>query len=61
MIDPDDYVCCLYANAEDERVCVRDRCLFNLGTFKGYYSCLLFSLIICFITVALAFYIFKTL
>ena len=60
MIHPDDYVCCMYANAEDDRVCVRDRCLFNLGTFKGYYFCLLFSLIICLIIITTAFYLLKT-
>ena len=58
MIHPDHVVCMLMLKTS---ACVRDRCLFNLGTCKGYYSCLLFSLIICFITVSLAFYIFKTL
>jgi len=60
MIHPDDYVCCMYANAEDDRVCVRDRCLFNLGTFKGYYFCLLFSLIISLTTITIAFYFLKS-
>ena len=57
MIHPDDYICCLYADAEDERVCVQDRCLFNLG--KGYCICVLFSIFCCTVLISVSYYVFK--
>lgn len=52
-----DYICCLYADAEDDRLCVRDRCLFNLG--KAYCFCVLFSFFICAVII-LSYYFLKS-
>jgi len=57
-ISPEDYICCLYANADDDRLCVRNHCLFNMGLEQSYWICMLGSILMFLIIYSIALLIF---
>lgn len=52
---PDDYICCLYADVEDDRMCLPKQHLFNMASEKGYLICSGGVLLIMIVVVIVAF------